>query len=328
MSRLFFASQSTPESPVARLREGVVSVEYWLTRSRLESALVMHALARHYHPDDYLFRLKLRIPWFVGLTIADPFPRLAVVNRVPRKETMLLGPFPSRASAQLYEQQVAGLFQIRRCTEVLKPSPEHPGCVYGEMNQCLKPCQCAVTREEYATETQRVSDFLVTNGRSALAVMTSARDRAAEQTDFEQAAHIHKQVEKMRAAGAARDEVVANVYHLNGIALVRGAHGREVRLWPMLEGLWKDCMRLEIPQDDSAAKSLDQTLRELVNEGLRKPVRQGRRGEDLAIFSRWYYSSWRDGKWFPFRRMEDLNYRKLVKEISSMVKAQAAAAAS
>jgi excinuclease ABC subunit C len=316
-SRLFLGATDTP---LARLRENVAAVEYWATTSRLESALLMHALARQHHPDDYLFRLKLRIPWFVGLTLADPFPRLTVTNRIPRKETSLLGPFSSRSSAQIYEQQVSGLFQIRRCTEALKPSPDHPGCLYGEMNQCMRPCQCAVTREEYATETQRVSDFLLTNGRSALAAMTAARDRAAEQTDFEQAAHIHKQIEKLRAAASARDEVIADVYHLNGIALTRGAHAREFRLWPMLNGFWQDCVRLDVPQDDAQAKSLDQTLRELLTRITEKPVRQGRRAEDLAIFSRWYYSSWRDGLWFPFRKIEDLNYRKLVRGISSMVK--------
>ena len=321
MTRLFLSGRES--GSMARVREAVVAVDCWLTASRLESALLMHALARQYYPEDYLFRLKLRIPWFVALTLQDAFPRLNVSNRVPRKETMLLGPFPSKTAAQLYEQQVAGLFQLRRCTETLVPSPDHPGCVYGEMNQCMRPCQCAVTRDEYATEAQRVSEFLVTNGRAAMGVMTSARDRAAEQTDFEQAAHIHKQVEKMKAAAAARDEVIRNVYHLNGVALTRGMHSHDFRLWPMLRGHWQDGLRLEIQPDDARAKSLDQTLRELLTTGIRTPSEQSRRAEDLAIFARWYYSSWRDGAWFPFGSIEDLNYRKLVKEISNMVKSPA-----
>ena len=323
-TRLFLGATDTP---LARLLENVAAVRYWPTTSRLESALLMHALAKQHHPEDYLFRLKLRIPWFVGLTLSDRFPRLIVTNRVPRKETSLLGPFPSRSSAQFYEQQVSGLFQIRRCTEPLKPSPDHPGCVYGEMNQCMRPCQCAVTREEYATETQRVNEFLLTYGRSALTTMTAARDRAADQTDFEQAAQIHKQIEKLRAAAAARDEVIANVYHLTGVALTPGSNPREFKLWPMLSGFWQDCVRLDVRHDDAHAKSLDQTLRELLTRITEKPLRQGRRAEDLAIFSRWYYSSWRDGLWFPFRKVEDLNYRKLVKAVSSMVKESGAHAA-
>jgi hypothetical protein len=97
----------------------------------------------------------------------------------------------------------------------------------------------------------------------------------------------------------------------------------DFRLWPMVGGHWQDGLRLEIPQDDAQAKSLDQTIRELLTNGLRAPTEQSRRAEDLAIFARWYYSSWRDGQWFPFRSIEDLNYRKLVKEISSMVKSSA-----
>jgi hypothetical protein len=39
----------------------------------------------------------------------------------------------------------------------------------------------------------------------------------------------------------------------------------------------------------------------------------------MAVFARWYYSSWRDGQWFPFLKLADLNYRKLVREISGVL---------
>jgi ABC-type lipoprotein release transport system permease subunit len=51
-----------------------------------------------------------------------------------------------------FQSQFLDLFQMRRCEENLAPSPSHPGCVYGEMNMCLRPCQQAVTPEEYASE--------------------------------------------------------------------------------------------------------------------------------------------------------------------------------
>ena len=56
--------------------------------------------------------------------------------------------------------------------------------MYGEMNLCMRPCQLAVSREEYATEVARVRDFLATNGHHQLAVLMAARDRASEETDF------------------------------------------------------------------------------------------------------------------------------------------------
>ena len=51
------------------------------------------------------------------------FPRLEIVNRPTRRHGTAYGPFFSRDLAQRYEQELLGLFQIRRCTETLTPSP-------------------------------------------------------------------------------------------------------------------------------------------------------------------------------------------------------------
>src|SRR5207244_6958620 len=58
------------------------------------------------------------------------------------------------------------LFQLRRCEDNLAPSPEHPGCIYGEMNKCLRPCQQVVSIEEYRGEAHRVEEFIRTDGAS------------------------------------------------------------------------------------------------------------------------------------------------------------------
>src|SRR5690349_4125413 len=154
------SSQVAYPSSIGQLRTNLHAVECWPTGSKLETSLIMYRLTKTYFPSDYLFRLRLRMPWLVGIAEADPFPRLAVGNRIPRSRAAQFGPFPNRDVAQYYQEQVLGLFQIRRCTEVLSPAAEHPGCIYGEMNQCLRPCQCAVTTQEYGSEVRRVSDFL------------------------------------------------------------------------------------------------------------------------------------------------------------------------
>ncbi|MGA8025776.1 MAG: hypothetical protein WB992_01435 [Bryobacteraceae bacterium] len=321
LARLFHSPDSAPNSLLARLRNSLASVECWPTGSKLESSLLMYRLAKTYFPGDYLARLRLRMPWFVVFTSYDPFPRLAVVNRPSRNAAPQFGPFSSRDSAQSYEQEVLALFQLRRCTETLAPHPEHPGCIYGEMNQCLRPCQTAVSIEEYRSESERVAEFLSSNGKSALSVLSAARDRACEDTDFEQAAHIHKRIEKVSAAVQARDGVITEIHQLNGVALTRAVEARCFRLWPMLGGFWQQPLELSFSAEESRPKSLDHELRERLGESLSHARAEGKRIEDLAIFSRWYYSSWRDGEWFPFRTLADLNYRRLVREISKLVRA-------
>jgi excinuclease UvrABC nuclease subunit len=322
LKRLLIPSLTSTVVPLGNMRGRLASIDCWPTGSRLETSLLMTELVRRHYPDDYLRRLRLRMPWFVSLILEDPFPRLAVVNRIPKRRTSLYGPFQSRDLAQKYEQELLGLFQIRRCVESLDPHPEHPGCIYGEMNLCIRPCQCAVSVDEYATEVQRVAEFLSTNGRNAVGALSAARDRACEATDFEQAAQLHKRIEKVTAAAATRDVVIAEAHQLQGIALTRGIGRRQLKLWPMSEGYWQEPLVLDFSMEEAGAKSLDHELRERLKSALSDTTRSGKRLEDLAIFARWYYSSWRDGHWFPFRSLNDLNYRRLVREISNILKTE------
>ncbi len=321
LARLLVGSDRGPDRFVARLRDNLVRVECWATGSRLETSLLMYAVAKSCFPDQYLKRLRLRMPWFVGLTQTDPFPRTVVVNRIPRVHGRFFGPFPTRDSAQLYEQEVLGLFQVRRCVERLNPHPDHPGCIYGEMNQCLRPCQGAVTQEEYATEASRFAEFMATNGRSLVSTLSAARDRASAQTDFEQAAYIHRQIEKVNAAAGFRDKVITEIQHLNGIALTHAVENRQLRLWPMIQGFWHEPLTLDVGAERARANSLDQELRTRISSSPVNVNLDGTRIEHLAVFARWYFSSWRDGTWYAFRTAADLDYRRLVREISKMAKA-------
>jgi len=281
----------------------------------------MYELAKRYNPSGYLQQLRLRLPWFVSLSAADAFPRLELKNRISRKSTAVFGPFSSRDLAQRYEQEVLGLFQLRRCTEVLEPHPTHPGCIYGEMNQCLRPCQCAVTSEEYHGESGRVLDFLATNGQSSATSLSVARQKASSEMDFELAAQIHKRLERVNAAAASRDRAITSIDEFNGVALTPACGYRQFRLWPVIAGYWQDPVPVDLSGEESRAMSLDRELRELLETSLRSVQSEGRRVEHLALFSRWYYSSWRDGQWFPFRALDHLNYRKLVRELSKMATA-------
>ncbi len=319
LKRLLLSSYPGAGPDSGSLSKKIDSVECWPTGSRLELTLLLYRLAKKLYPERYLKFLKLRMPWFVGVTARDPFPRLEVTNRLSARLDLTWGPFAARAIAQEYEQSVLGLFQMRRCVEVLAPGADHPGCIYGEMNQCLRPCQCVVSADEYRAEAERVRDLLVTNGRATLAGLSAARDRACEEMQFEQAALMHKRIEKIKASAALRDPVIGEIHEFNGIALTRSVITGQFLLWPMLKGFWQDPVPFFIDGNNSpSGESLDSQLRELLAQHLPQPHVSGNRTEEIAIFSRWYYSSWRDGEWFPFASLASLNYRRLVRQLSKM----------
>jgi excinuclease UvrABC nuclease subunit len=292
--------------------QGVVQrLDYWVLSSRLESALRFYTLARTYFPGSYLKLCNLRMPSYVKVQLSSPFPRTQATTR-PGGKGLAFGPFRSRASAEDFEHAVLDLFQVRRCQEDLAPSPDHPGCIYGEMGQCLRPCQEAVTKAEYASEVDRLVEFLTTSGRSLMDVVESMRDRYSAEMEFEEAARQHKRLEKIRAAWQLRDELAGDVHSFHGVAVVPSRTPRQVALLFLLDSTWLPPLEFSLDAPDGRPISLDRRLKEVIDGLYVKPVTGFERQEHLALLTRWYYSSWRDGEWLFFSRRDQVSYRKLV----------------
>jgi excinuclease ABC subunit C len=305
------------------LREVVTCVEYWLTGSRFESMLVHYALARRHFPDDYLRLVKLRMPAYVKLILSNEFPRTQVTTRLTSGEALYYGPFRTRIAAESFENQFLDFFQIRRCQENLEPSPQHPGCIYGEMNMCVRPCQQAVSREEYLSEVARVEEFLKGDGAALLSVTTAARDRLSEELDFEAAARQHKRLERIQEVLALRDDLVSELNHLYGVAVAPCTVAGSVLLWFVCQGSWQAPRVLAL---DSQV-SLDARLRELVASIRPEAVPLAEKQEHLALLARWHYATWSDGEWIGFRGLDEVPYRKLVRAISRARQKMASGAA-
>lgn len=313
--RIFKPVDATAGAPPRRslnLREVATRIEYWPTGSRFESMLLHYALARRYYPDDYLRMIKLRMPAYVKLILANEFPRTQVSTRLSASRALHYGPFQSRAAAELFQDQFLDLFQIRRCQDNLEPSPRHPGCIYGEMNRCLRPCQQVVSREEYLSEVRRVEEFLMDNGAAMISVASAARDRLSTEMNFEEAARQHKRLERIQDVLASRGDLVCDIDRLYGVAVAPCLASDSVLLWFVCRGAWQAPIQFPL----TSLVSLDQRLRELVASIQPSMPPTAERQEHLALLARWRYSTWSDGEWLGFPALEQAPYRKLVRAIS------------
>lgn len=302
-------------SRVLNLRGVVERIEYWLTGSQLESALVHLDLAQRYYPEDWPRMTRLRPPAFVRLTLDNQFPRTLITSKLGRG--LFYGPFSSRAAAEHFEAGLLDLFQIRRCEENLTPSHEHPGCIYGEMNRCLRPCQQAVSVEEYHGEVARVEQFLRTGGTSLVETAEAARERASAEMQFEEAERLHQRVTRISEVQELIGPLACPIDRLAGVAVVPSAEPDAVDLWFMLGGCWQEPRSLLLSETAGAGQSMDHRLREML--GGVQP-RGAPNLEHLAILIRWHGSSWRDGEWISFDSLEKVPYRKLVNAISRQMK--------
>jgi excinuclease ABC subunit C len=220
-----------PESQSKRLnlREKVARIEYCITGSTFESSLVLYdATAALFGYTEARRRLKLHTPYFLRMTMENEFPRVYSTNKLSKRGlTQMYGPFPSRLAAERYCDAVLDLFKLRRCYEDLEPYPEHPGCVYGEMNKCIEPCKQACTPEQYAAEAAAVKKFFDTRGESMVIAIGLEREEASSGMQFEKAAALHAQWQKVKAAQALADWIVRPVPRLRAVIVQKAATEEE-----------------------------------------------------------------------------------------------------
>jgi len=303
-------------SRLLNLRHTMRRIEYWLTGSGLESSVVMYEQAKRHFPETYLELLKLRMPPYVKIVLGNEFPRSHISTQLTKSAGLYFGPFRSRVSAERFEGQFLDLFQMRRCQEDLAPTREHPGCIYGEMGMCLRPCQQVVGAAEYGHEVARVVEFLQTDGRSLLEAIGHSRDRLSEDMKFEEAARQHKRFEKVQEVLKLRDDLARDVDRLNGVAITVSLAPDAVELWPVRDGHWQERQRFRYGVEEGVTVSLDRKLRESFAGVEARKLRVRERREYLALLARWYYSSWREGEWLGFESFADIPYRKLVNAVS------------
>lgn len=301
-------------SRLLNLRHTVARIEYRLTGSSFESTVVHYEEARRLFPETYLEVIKLRMPPYVKIVLTNEFPRSHITTHLTRTAGVYFGPFRSRVSAERFDAQFLDLFQIRRCQEDLVPAPKHPGCIYGEMGMCLRPCQEVVGPMEYRAEVDRVVEFLRTDGHSLLDAIERSRDRLSEEMMFEEAARQHKRLEKVQEVLKLRDELARDVDRLSGVAITSSQATDSVELWFVRDGNWHSPARFTFVVAEGKPVSLDRKLRETFAAVEPRKLTVRERQEYLALLSRWYYSTWRDGEWIPMDAAEP-PYRKLVNAI-------------
>ena len=207
-------------------------IEWRCTGSEFESLLLQFELLQGVYGVKALERMHLRVPAFVRFLGGNPYPRITVTHRPSQREVdWAYGPFPSRAAAERFADEMLKLFLLRRCTDDLNPDPAFPGCVYSEMKMCLAPCYKGCSDERYAEESTAVERFLATRGESRLVVLRAERDQASANLEFESAAELHAQVQKVESVRALAAELVRPLSELRAVVLQESANSEEVAVF-------------------------------------------------------------------------------------------------
>jgi excinuclease ABC subunit C len=323
LERLLIPSPKHPKR--LQLASRVRRIEWRLTGSDFEALLLQFNLLQKIYGTKCLERMHLRMPTFVRFLGGNPYPRVTITNRPSLREAhWSYGPFASRAAAERFSEEMLKLFLLRRCTDDLNPDPAHPGCVYSEMKMCLAPCYKGCSDERYADESKEVEKFLTTRGESRLVTLKTQREQASVTLNFESAAAIHTQVQKVDSVRALAPELVKPFDQLRAVILQESAQPDEVAIFLFDKGrlcgpaafstlgmriqneqsgsssLFAQPMALApIPENSSEGPALPQVARNILEDRMQtalahlappaeSPDATTRQGH-LALLKRWYY---------------------------------------
>jgi excinuclease ABC subunit C len=205
-------------------------VDFSVTETETQALLLEANLVKRYQPR-YNVRLKDDKSYPLVQLTDHEFPRIEV-TRDPEDGATVFGPYTNKGRVDTVVKALRETYGVRGCSDHKFSNRERP-CLDYEVGICTAPCVDEIHRESYLGDVERVRRFL--DGETGVLAdpMRAAMEEAAEEREFERAAHLRDKlaaVEAFHEGGAeavhAQEERASDVL---GVA-VEGASAMVARL--------------------------------------------------------------------------------------------------
>jgi excinuclease UvrABC nuclease subunit len=302
-------------SKLLNLREATRQIEYQCVGSALEAQWLLYLLNKVHHPTVYRQRLRLKAPALLKVNLRNRYPRCYPTRRISNDGALYYGPFPSRLAAERFASEFLDLFKMRRCVEDLVPDPSHPGCIYSQMRMCLAPCFAGCSDDAYQQEVSRVAAFLDADGQSFVHSLEAERAKASEGLEYEEAAKVHRRLERVREVLRQKPGLVHNLRDLHAIIIERGAEPKSVLFFRVRAGELRGPVNLSLDENVPSPVPLDQKLHQLLDPLAERdePLPERPSWEHLSLLARWYYSSFRQGELLMLPANQAIPHARLIR---------------
>jgi excinuclease UvrABC nuclease subunit len=310
------------------LRARAKTIEYTPTGSDFESGFLLYSLLREHFPGTYSARLRLRPAALIKMHMDNSYPRASITRRLGRLQGIAnyYGPFPSRTAAEKFANDALDFFKMRRCLEDLSPDPGFPGCIYSEMKMCLAPCFKGCTDQQYQVEVDRVNSFFDSRGESLVQELSSERDQASNNLEFENAAAVHARIDKLKPLLSQLPEIVHRLDRLSGVIIQRSAQPEAVSLFRMNAGAIAGPFTFSVQQQlvpGGKSQSMESRVQEALAAFPAASLKSATQlAEHIAILKRWFFRGTRAGEIFFADEKGALPFRRIVRAIARVYRGE------
>ncbi|PKO49161.1 MAG: excinuclease ABC subunit C [Betaproteobacteria bacterium HGW-Betaproteobacteria-4] len=231
VSSYFRENVSSPR--IAHMVSQIATVETTATRTEAEALLLENNLIKSLSPRyNILFRDDKSYPYIV-LTRGE-FPRLGFFRGNPDRKADYFGPYPSSWAVRDSIHLMQKMFRLRTCEESVFANRSRP-CLLYQIKRCSGPCVGLISPDDYATDVQLGSMFLLGKQQEVAKRLNQAMETASARLAFEQAAvyrdliqSLHQVQEKQFVSSSKGEDIDILVAHKEAgqlcvnLAMVRG----------------------------------------------------------------------------------------------------------
>jgi excinuclease ABC subunit C len=293
------------------------SLDWVVVANEVEALALEYAWIKEFDPR---FNVKYRddksYP-YLAVTLADEFPRAAVVREAKRKGTRYFGPYGHAWAIRDTLDQLVRVFPIRTCRDGVFRRAKQVGrpCLLGYIDKCSAPCVGRISEADYR---QLADDFCTfMSGQTEPFVRSVERQmlEASARQEYEEAARLRDRLGALTRAlerntvvfddstdadviGIAEDDLQmgVQVFHVRG-GRIRGERGFVVEkaedlstsgyLERVLQRLYADADGTSLPKEVLVSAALDDAgaWNRLLSwrRGSRVDVRTPQRGDKRAF---------------------------------------------
>jgi len=187
--RSYFGAAETRDR-MERMLDLTTSVRAVPCETEFEALVREHRLLVEHKPPFNRVGVRPERNVWLRLT-SESFPRLSIVReRNLDRGSLHLGPFASKADAELARDGIASVIPIRTCQETLSVRTPRSACALADMQRCSAPCDHRISAAQYREIVEDVRSLCDGDGREFADALELRQQRLAAEERFEEAAVI------------------------------------------------------------------------------------------------------------------------------------------